>query len=120
MERVFGTLEDLDPKTLAQMAQTMRGNLASTWRIPAVQNNAGTKRKQKDIEAEVQRGYELAVAMLDRAIEAHVGAWQLEAARASLMHDLNNYRNKLKKSSDFAGGRRAAPTTRLRLHAHGV
>jgi len=108
MEEVFGDLETLDPETLASMAQTMRANLATIWRSPEVQKNAGTNRKQKDIEAEVQRGYELAAAMLDRAIEAHVGAWQLEAARASLMHDLNNYRNKLKKSSDFAGGRRAA------------
>jgi hypothetical protein len=108
MEQVFGDLETLDPQTLASMAQTMRANLATIWRSPEVQKNAGTNRKQKDIEAEVQRGYEIASAMLDGAIEAHVGAWQLEAARASLMHDLNNYRNKLQKSSDFAGGRRAA------------
>ena len=108
MEEVFGDLATLDPKTLATMAQTMRANLATIWRAPEVQKNAGTNRKQKDIEAEVQRGYEIASAMLDGAIEAHVGAWELEAARASLMHDLNNYRNKLQKSSDFAGGRRAA------------
>ena len=108
MEEVFGDLETLDPATLASMGQTMRANLATIWRSPEVQKNAGTNRKQKDIEAEVQRGYEIAAAMLDRAIDVHVGEWQLEAARASLMHDLNNYRNKLQKSSDFAGGRRAA------------
>ena len=108
MEEVFGNLEDLDPKTLARMAQTMRANLANVWRQPAVQRNAGTKRKRKDIEAEVQRGYALAQGVLGRAIEAHPQSWRLQVARAAMAHDLNNYRNELQKSSDFAERRREA------------
>ena len=108
LEGVFGSLEVLEPETLAAMTQQMRANLNDIWRQPAVQKTAKTNRKQKDIEAEVQRGYELAQSMLKSALESHPGAWQLEVARAALLHDLNNYRNDLKKSSDFAGSRKQA------------
>ena len=108
MESVFGSLEDLEPKVLAQMAQTMRGNLATTWRIPAVQQQAGTKRKQKDIQAEVQKGYALAQAVLGRALQAHPDDWSLQVARAAMIHDLNNFQNQIQKSSGFADTRRLA------------
>ena len=108
LEDVFGSLDVLEPKTLAAMAQQMRANLILVWSQPAVQKAAKTNRKQKDIEAEVQRGYELAQSLLARALESHPGAWELEVARASLLHDLVNYRNDLKKSSDYSGGRKEA------------
>ncbi len=108
MEEVFGTLEDLDPKTLATMAQGMRSKLASVWRKPATQQRAGTNRKQKDIEAEVQKGYALAQEVLQRALQAHPDSWRLLVARAAMIHDLNNYRNDIKKSSEFSGTRKTA------------
>lgn len=108
MEEVFGELETLEPDTLAAMSQTMRANLGQLWRDPAVQADAGTNRKQKEIEAEVQRGYRVAQEMLGRAIDAHPDSWQLMIARGAMMHDLNNYRNEIQKSSDFSGDRRAA------------
>src|SRR5262249_10240461 len=37
IEKVFGPLEKLQPKTLASLAQTMRANLAGIWRLPAEQ-----------------------------------------------------------------------------------
>ncbi|MEM6672153.1 MAG: hypothetical protein AAF726_04880 [Planctomycetota bacterium] len=108
LEQVFGSLETLEPQTLAAMMQQMRANLASIWRMPDVQRTAGTNRKQKDIEAEVQRGYVIAQAVLEAALDQHVDAWELEVARASLLHDLNNFQNELQKSSDFSGNRREA------------
>ncbi|MEZ5973757.1 MAG: hypothetical protein R3E96_02615 [Planctomycetota bacterium] len=61
MEQVFGSLETLDPDTLAQMAQTMRSNLAGVWRAAETQTNAAkTGRKKADIEAEVRKGYAMA------------------------------------------------------------
>lgn len=108
LEEVFGDLETLEPKTLASMAQRMRGNLATIWRTPAAQKAAKTNRKKKDIEAEVQRGYEIAQALLGRALVAHPDAWQLQVARGAMLHDLNNYRNDLQKGSDFSGNRKAA------------
>ena len=108
LEEVFGDLESLEPATLASMAQRMRRNLATIWRTPAAQKAAKTNRKKKDIEAEVQRGYEIAQALLGRAIVAHPDAWQLQVARGAMLHDLNNYRNELQKGSDFSGNRKAA------------
>ncbi|QDV09762.1 hypothetical protein Poly30_53220 [Planctomycetes bacterium Poly30] len=108
LEQVFGSLDALKPETLAAMTQRMRENLAEIWRAPDVQRAAKTNRKQKDIEAEVQRGYEIAQSMLARALESHPDAWQLETSRAALLHDLNNYRNDLQKSSDFSGSRKEA------------
>ncbi len=108
MEAVFGDLETLEPKTLASMTQRMRGNLATIWRQPDVQRANKTNRKQKDIEAEVERGYEIAQQLLARALEAHPGAWELELSRAALLHDLNNFKNDLQKSSDFAAQRKEA------------
>ena len=108
MEEVFGSLEDLDPKTLASMAGTMRANLAGLWRRADVQNNAKTNRKKKDIQAEVERGYGMAQLVLARALKAHPGHWRLQVARAAMMHDLNNYQNDIQKSSSFAGKRQGS------------
>ena len=57
MEQAFGSVESMKPETLASLAQQMRQKLALVWRQPAVQKDAKTRRKQKDIEAEVVRGY---------------------------------------------------------------
>ena len=69
IERVFGSLDTLEPKTLAELVQKMRANLLEVWRDPNVQRDQGTKRRQKDIQAEVVRGYEVASAVVDRALE---------------------------------------------------
>ncbi|MEL6906732.1 MAG: hypothetical protein AAFP22_15080, partial [Planctomycetota bacterium] len=108
LETVFGDLDSLEPDTLASMTQKMRANLATLWRIPDVQRDAKTNRKQKEIEAEVQRGYQVAQALLARALEAHPDNWRLMVARGAMLHDLNNYRNEIKKNSDFSGDRRTA------------
>src|SRR5882724_2645417 len=46
----------------------MRGNLSGAWRQPAVQDQNKTKRKEKNIRAEVLRGYELARAVIERGL----------------------------------------------------
>ena len=65
IEKVFGPLGSLKPRTLAGLAQQMRANLAGLWRSPAEQERNKTKRKKKDIEAEVLRGYEVARQTID-------------------------------------------------------
>ncbi|MCR9197147.1 MAG: hypothetical protein NXI04_00725 [Planctomycetaceae bacterium] len=108
MERVFGNTEQMEPKTLAALLQTMRMNLATIWRQPKVQQQAKTNRKQPEIEAEVVRGYKAANQLLTQAIEAHPDNWQLQLVKASMMHDENDYQAELKKSSGFAGVRKSA------------
>jgi hypothetical protein len=108
IEQVFGALSDLEPKTLAELVQTMRTNLAGLWRDPNQQKDKGTQRREKDIQAEVLRGYEVARSVTERALLDHPGDWALELARASVAHDENNFRQEVEKSSEFAGRRAQA------------
>lgn len=105
---VFGSLDALDAETIASLAQQMRTNLAGLWRVPRVQEAAKTNRKQKDIEREVMRGYEVARRVLSDALKKHGDAWQLVVAQAALLHDQNNYRAELEATSEFADDRAAA------------
>ena len=110
IESVFGSLTELDPMTLAELIQKMRQNLASVWRIPATQKRSGTNRKEKDIEAEVKRGYQVARKVLDRAIESRPEHWAMQLAKAAINHDENEYRNELEQSSEFTDRRDRALT----------
>ena len=83
-------------------------NLATLWRDPALQKDKQTGRRQKDIQAEVQRGYQLARATIDRALAEHEHSWELRLALASFEHDENNYRHELGKDSGFSARREQA------------
>jgi hypothetical protein len=108
VEKVFGPIKSIKPRTLASLTQQMRENLAGLWREPAVQKDKKTNRKTKDIQAEVLRGYELAQSTIEGALQKLPGHWALLQARAALMHDENNYCQELSKSTSF---------TRKRLEA---
>lgn len=102
IEKVFGSLDQLEPKTLAELVQQMRANLVGVWREPAEQKDKQTKRKQKDIEAEVLRGYEVARGVVANAMQGHPEDWALQLARAAIEHDENDYRKELKPDSKFS------------------
>jgi hypothetical protein len=108
IERIFGSLADLDPATLGEIFQKMRTNLVEVWRDPAVQKDKKTNRRPQDIQAEVLRGYQLANDTIQRSLEAHPDSWQLVLAQGSLAHDENNYRNELKKEPEFSARRDAS------------
>ena len=84
------------------------------WRQPAEQEKSKTKRREKDISAEVLRGYEVARAVIDRGLAKHPDDWALVLARATLMHDENNYRQEIEtharvRTAAAAGVRRVSP-----------
>ncbi len=108
IEAVFGPIDTLKPETIAELSQQMRANLAGLWRQPDVQQQNQTKRKQKDIEAEVLRGYEVADAVVTDALAKHPDNWQLVLARAALSHDQNNYQKELAPNSTFTEQQQAA------------
>ena len=83
----------------------MRGNLVTVWRMPAEQEAAQTQRKQRDIEAEVRRGYTVASSVAADAIEKYPEDWSLHLAQACLMLDEITYQNKLEPSSEFSAQR---------------
>ena len=108
MEAVFGNVQNMKPETLASFLQSMRNNLSTVWRAPQVQQDSGTNRKKKDMEAEVVKGYETALSLCANALAKHPANWQLMMTRGSLLHDLNNFNNDLAKSSTFTEHRKVA------------
>ena len=108
IERVFGSFDSLKPLTLAELIQQMRGNLVGVWRQPAEQEKNKTKRREKDIRAEVLRGYDVARAVIDRGLVQYPDHWALVLARATIQHDENNYRQEIERSSEFAPRRQKA------------
>jgi hypothetical protein len=101
IEKVFGPIGGLKPKTLSGLIQQMRENLAGIWRKPEEQNAKKTNRKTQDIRAEVLRGYEVAREVVADALKKHPNDWSLVLAKAALLHDEVNYRQELSKHSDF-------------------
>ena len=108
IESVFGDIEQLEPETLAELAQQMRTNLATVWRQPAEQKNKNTRRRQGDLRAEVLRGYSVAAEVISNALADHPDEWSLQLAGASIAFDENNYRRELKAESDFTEKRASA------------
>jgi hypothetical protein len=108
IEKVFGPLAGIKPRTLANLVQSTRANLAGLWREPAEQAKKKTNRKQKDIQVEVLRGYELAGKVVGDALKQFPADWSLNLARAALLHDETNYRQEVAKSSDYSKKRAEA------------
>jgi hypothetical protein len=105
IEKVFGPLGKLKPRTFASLAQTMRGNLAGLWKNPGVQEKNKTNRKTKDIQEEVLRGYSVARQVVDDGLKQHNNHWALVTAKAALLHDELTFRAELGKSSEFSAQR---------------
>ena len=108
IQKVFGDVGAMDPVLLGELLGTMRSNLATIWRMPAVQEEQKTKRSQKEMLAEVQKGYATALTIAQQALQARGRHWALLAVVASLMHDGNNFAKEQKRDSGFAEARRTA------------
>ncbi|QDV37512.1 hypothetical protein [Tautonia plasticadhaerens] len=102
IEDVFGPVDGLEPKTMALLIQQMRDNLNGIWRLPATQEDSKTRRRERDIRAEVLRGYEVARAVVDRGLNQWPGHHALIQAGAAVEHDLNNYLQELEPTPSFA------------------
>ncbi|MFO0946184.1 MAG: hypothetical protein U1D30_09600, partial [Planctomycetota bacterium] len=107
IERVFGPIGGLKPKTLSGLAGQMRANLAGLWRDPKVQQQNNTKRKPQDIQAEVLRGYQVAGKVVDDGLTKFPDSWELLVVKAALAHDELNYRQQFEKNNDFVPRRSA-------------
>lgn len=102
IEKIYGTVDGLNPETLASLIQTMRTNLGKVWRMPATQKAAKTNRKQKDIELEVIKGYATAQAVLEKAIQKYPKSWSVQLAKAALDHDANEFQQELNRTTEFS------------------
>lgn len=91
IETVFGPRNKIKADTQAGLAQTMRERLAQQWRQPRVQQDAKTQRNDKQIEAEVLRGYEVVLELIADALKVEPANWRLHVARASTLFDLAEF-----------------------------
>jgi len=91
IEKVLGSPDTLKVDTLAELLQAMRERLARQWRLPAVQQQAKTKRTDKDIAAELARGYELVLDLTERAVTKLPGEWRLWTVRGATLFDFAEY-----------------------------
>ena len=91
IESVFGGVKDLRVETLTPLLQTMRVRLATSWRNMRVQQDAKTKRTDKDIEAEVTRGYEVLTSLLEQALANWPEDPRLHLVRAIAMFDFAEF-----------------------------
>lgn len=91
IEAVFGPLDAIKLETLAGLSQTMRERLAGQWRAPRVQQDAKTQRTDKQIEAEVLRGYEVVLKLVADGLQRDADNWSLNLARAAAYFDLAEF-----------------------------
>ena len=110
IENVFGDIKQLDPVVLGGLIGRMRTNLATVWRVPAVQEQAKTRRSQKQMLEQVAEGYKTALTLAQESVQSKGRHWALLTAVATLLHDQNNFSMEMKRSSNFAEVRKNAFT----------
>ena len=88
---VFGEPGKMPVESLATLVNSMRQRLATSWRAPQVQQQAGTKRGEPQIKAEVLAGYDTLLALLGAGLDAKPDVWQLKLQQAAANFDLAEY-----------------------------
>ncbi|BDS05935.1 hypothetical protein NT6N_09750 [Oceaniferula spumae] len=106
LETVFGDLEKLDAKIAASLLRRMRGNLANLWPNPKLQEEAETKRKDKELQAQVLKGYAAASDLCENVLKHHPGDWALQVQKSALIYEESNYRATLGSHPEHSANKR--------------
>lgn len=85
--RVFGDIPAIPPSTASGLAQTMGASLNGDWRSRTVQRSTGTRRTDTEIAQLVDRGYALALELIESAAASEPDSWRHAVIRASLTYD---------------------------------
>ncbi len=85
--RVFGPLEQIPASTAAGLARTMGASLNGDWRSRTAQRTTGTKRSDSEIALLVDKGYGLALELIDSAVASQPEVWKHSVLRAALTYD---------------------------------
>jgi hypothetical protein len=100
IERVFGAIDRLPPATAAGLAMTMGGSLNGDWRSRDALKAAGTKRSDSEIARLVDRGYGVAIELIDSAVRQRPEAWNLAVIQAALAYDRLQFQQSQKTAQD--------------------
>ena len=91
VQQVFGPAAERSKDVTVQLVESMRGRLRGMWRDPNMQNQAGTKRTDKQIAAEAARGYALAEELLSEMPKEPADEWAVESLKAGLLFDQSEF-----------------------------
>ena len=75
---VFGETSKLDAGTITSLLRRMRQNLALLWPNPKLQEQAKTNRKDKELIAQIFKGYAAAKNLCLDALDQHPDNWALK------------------------------------------
>jgi len=84
---VFGSVDKIPTVTLSALAESMGASLNGDWRNRAAQQSAGTKRSDSEIAILVDKGYGVALDLIDQALVAQPDSWKNAAIKAGLSYD---------------------------------
>ena len=98
---IFGPIDQISPETSSSLADQMRSGLSGEWRDRKAQQTAGMKRSPEEINAMVERGYALAIELIDHSIVERPNSWRYAVTKAGLTYDRVQYKQDQKKE-DFA------------------
>ncbi|MBL9001603.1 MAG: hypothetical protein JNK25_10755 [Phycisphaerae bacterium] len=85
--RIFGDLGKIPASTCCALAETMAASLNGDWRNRAVQRTTGTKRTDSEIALLVDKGYGLALDLIDSAMASRRDSWKYASIKAGLAYD---------------------------------
>lgn len=101
IEEIFGPLEKLAPETAASLSAQMRSGLSGDWRDRRAQQALGVKRTQSEVAAIIEKGYALAIQLIDSALAADASEWRYAVTKAGLTYDRVQFKQADEKK-DFA------------------
>ena len=102
---VFGETSELDPDTIASLLRRMRQNLALLWPNPKLQEQAKTKRKDKELALQILNGYISAKSLCLDALEQHPDDWALKIQLASLKYEESNSKADIISNTDHSANK---------------
>ncbi|MCP5548558.1 MAG: hypothetical protein H7A50_14420 [Akkermansiaceae bacterium] len=88
---IFGPPESMVRAELLTLLEGMRGRLGEEWRDPQAQQQAGTKRTEKEMKDEVSRGYRTALELAKRGVREEDSDWKSFITRGRLFYDASQY-----------------------------
>lgn len=102
LEHVFGPIGKIPPAAAASLAMGMAASLNGDWRNRAVQVQNGVKRTDGEIANLVDKGYGLAIDLIEAALASQPESWRFAVVKAGLSYDRMQFRKLQKKSGDAA------------------
>ncbi|MBS0196546.1 MAG: hypothetical protein JSR77_07295 [Planctomycetes bacterium] len=95
--RAFGPIEQIPASTSCTLAEFMGASLNGDWRNRTTQQAAGTKRSDSEIAALVDKGYGIALELIESAFATQPDSWHFAAVKAGLAYDRMQFRNTQQK-----------------------